>query len=61
MMLGGWIWGSIADRNGRRPTLMLAMFINAIFGGLCSVVSTYEQFLALRIVSGIGFARARIG
>lgn len=54
MMFGGWFWGSLADKHGRRLTLMIAMLINAVFGGLCAIVGTYDQFLALRIVSGLG-------
>ena len=55
MMFGGWIWGSLADKHGRRSTLMVAMLINAVFGGLCAVVNNYDQFLALRILSGVGW------
>jgi MFS family permease len=54
MMFGGWIWGSMADKHGRRPTLMFAMLTNALFGGLCCIATTYDQFLALRIISGLG-------
>lgn len=54
MMLGGYIWGNIADKYGRKNTLIYALCINSI-GGLCSSISsTYIYFILFRLISGIG-------
>ena len=56
MMLGGWIWGSMADqpKYGRIKVLQYSLFINALFGVLSSVAFNFWMLLVIRFISGIG-------
>ena len=47
------IWGSVADRYGRKPMLLRSMFGGAVILGLMALVQTPEQLLALRFVQGM--------
>ncbi len=52
-MLGGFIFGWLGDKIGRRPTIVLAA---ACFGALTFITSfatTVEQFTALRFIGGL--------
>lgn len=55
MMIGGWLWGALADRFGRKPPLMVALAMNSIFGLLSSMTQSYAGFLVCRILSGVGY------
>lgn len=48
--------GHLADRIGRRWTLVLGELVTALGNLLCGISGSYEQFLAFRFVSGIGAA-----
>lgn len=54
MMLGGWIWGSLSDRYGRRPCLIWCLIINGIGGLLSAFAPNFATILLCRFVSGIG-------
>ncbi|XP_040893888.1 synaptic vesicle glycoprotein 2B [Toxotes jaculatrix] len=54
MMVGGYMWGYLADQRGRRRVLVLSLTVNGLFGGLASVAPWFWLFLLLRFVSGIG-------
>ncbi|XP_077969097.1 synaptic vesicle glycoprotein 2B-like [Styela clava] len=54
MLVGGYIWGSLADTYGRRQIVYISLAVNAIFGALSSVVETYPLLLFLRFISGFG-------
>lgn len=54
MMVGGYMWGYLADRRGRRNILVVSLTINGVFGGLASLAPTFWLFLLLRFISGIG-------
>lgn len=54
MLFGGYIWGSVADTNGRRSTLLLSLLINSLGGGASSLCQNYTLFLIFRLISGIG-------
>ena len=56
MLIGGYIWGSIGDTIGRKKTLMIAMYVNALFGILSSLSQTKGFFFAFRFFSGLGYA-----
>jgi MFS transporter, AAHS family, 4-hydroxybenzoate transporter len=58
LLLGGFIFGFIADRIGRRATLILA---TALFGALTLALTWathYSHFIALRFVTGIALGGA---
>ncbi|XP_072349159.1 synaptic vesicle glycoprotein 2C isoform X2 [Scyliorhinus torazame] len=54
MMIGGYVWGVLADLKGRQRILVFSLAVNGVFGAVSSMVSKYWQFLLLRFISGIG-------
>jgi len=54
MMIGGYIWGSLADTLGRRTVLINAMLVNAGAGLVSSFSQGFYSFLFLRFLSGVG-------
>src|SRR3954454_2237665 len=52
--IGAIVFGLIADRYGRRLPLMLNVLFYAIVSVLCGLAQTYWQFIALRMLFGIG-------
>uniref|UniRef100_G3NWD5 Synaptic vesicle glycoprotein 2 n=1 Tax=Gasterosteus aculeatus TaxID=69293 RepID=G3NWD5_GASAC len=54
MMVGGYTWGYLADRRGRRRVLVVSLTVNGVFGGLAAVAPWFWLFLLLRFISGIG-------
>ncbi|XP_005814222.1 synaptic vesicle glycoprotein 2B-like [Xiphophorus maculatus] len=54
MMVGGYMWGYLADQRGRRKVLVVSLTVNGLFGGLASVAPWFWLFLLLRFISGIG-------
>ena len=54
MLIGGYLWGGIADLTGRRRSLLMSLTLNGVFG-LVSALSPNIYFLLLfRFISGIG-------
>ncbi|XP_055078234.1 synaptic vesicle glycoprotein 2B isoform X2 [Periophthalmus magnuspinnatus] len=54
MMVGGYMWGYLADQRGRCRVLVVSLSVNGVFGGLASVAPGFWLFLLLRFISGIG-------
>eukprot|EP00055_Hartaetosiga_balthica_P010728 m.46796 g.46796 ORF g.46796 m.46796 type:complete len:545 (+) comp7288_c0_seq1:224-1858(+) len=54
MMIGGWLWGSLADKHGRKLTLIMALLFNTMFGAASAFATSYHAFLFFRIMSGLG-------
>lgn len=54
MMVGGYLWGSLADVLGRRKVLMIAMLLNGTFAFGSAFSPNFYVFLVLRFASGIG-------
>jgi MFS family permease len=58
LFLIGWglsmIWGPIADRFGRVPTLTLTILCYSLFTFLCGVTTNVWQLAAYRLLAGIG-------
>uniref|UniRef100_UPI00398F7C3A synaptic vesicle glycoprotein 2C n=1 Tax=Pristiophorus japonicus TaxID=55135 RepID=UPI00398F7C3A len=54
MMIGGLVWGVLADLRGRQRILVVSLTVNGIFGAVSALASNYWQFLLLRFISGIG-------
>lgn len=52
VMLGGAIFGQIADRFGRRPVLLACMYGHIVLGFSLYFVPSYEAFTALRFFIG---------
>ncbi|KAJ0069748.1 hypothetical protein NL108_013297, partial [Boleophthalmus pectinirostris] len=54
MMVGGYMWGYLADQRGRCRVLVVSLSVNGVFGALASVAPGFWLFLLLRFISGIG-------
>ena len=58
LFLAGWglslIWGPIADRFGRIPTLAATIFIYSIFTGAAALSQNVWQLALFRLLAGIG-------
>ncbi|XP_052236905.1 synaptic vesicle glycoprotein 2C-like isoform X1 [Dreissena polymorpha] len=54
MMVGGYFWGSLADRVGRRAVLMGSLTVNGLGGLVSSTSQVFWLFLIMRFISGIG-------
>jgi MFS transporter, putative metabolite:H+ symporter len=54
MAIGAVVWGTIADRMGRKKAFSLTLLIFALFSVLGAVAPNYEVFLLLRFVAGFG-------
>jgi AAHS family 4-hydroxybenzoate transporter-like MFS transporter len=52
-MVGGLILGHIADRAGRRPTVLVSLVAAAVATLLCSQASSLGAFAALRFLTGV--------
>ena len=52
--VGGLLFGSLADRFGRRPMMALAILVYSVFAGLTYFAQTWPQVAALRFLVAIG-------
>ena len=52
--LGGYIFGPIADRYGRKRALVWCISFFALTTGLCGFAQDYIQLSILRLISGLG-------
>nr|XP_019823458.1 PREDICTED: synaptic vesicle glycoprotein 2C isoform X2 [Bos indicus] len=58
MMVGAFFWGGLADKVGRKQSLLICMSINGFFAFLSSFVQGYGFFLFCRLLSGFGIGGA---
>uniref|UniRef100_A0A6J0UHU4 Synaptic vesicle glycoprotein 2C isoform X1 n=1 Tax=Pogona vitticeps TaxID=103695 RepID=A0A6J0UHU4_9SAUR len=58
MMVGAFFWGGLADKVGRRQSLLICMSVNGFFAFLSSFVQGYGFFLFCRLLSGFGIGGA---
>uniref|UniRef100_A0A4W3GD22 Synaptic vesicle glycoprotein 2Ca n=1 Tax=Callorhinchus milii TaxID=7868 RepID=A0A4W3GD22_CALMI len=58
MMLGAFFWGGLADKMGRRQSLIICMSLNGFFAFLSSFVQGYGLFLFCRFFAGFGIGGA---
>ncbi|XP_065147502.1 synaptic vesicle glycoprotein 2B [Paramisgurnus dabryanus] len=54
MMVGGYLWGNLADRGGRQSVLVVSLAVNGTFGAAASLAPSFWLFLLLRFFSGVG-------
>ncbi|XP_070963568.1 synaptic vesicle glycoprotein 2B [Oncorhynchus clarkii lewisi] len=54
MMIGGYMWGYLADQRGRQKVLVMSLTVNGVFGALASFAPRFWLFLLLRFISGVG-------
>ncbi|MER6670328.1 MFS transporter [Amycolatopsis japonica] len=54
MAVGAVVWGTIADRIGRKKAFSITLLLFALFSVLGALAPNVETFLALRFLAGIG-------
>ena len=54
MFLGALSSGFIADRIGRKLTMILMVAVGSLFTGLCGIAPDYPSMAALRLAAGFG-------
>ncbi|EDV21361.1 uncharacterized protein TRIADDRAFT_36521, partial [Trichoplax adhaerens] len=54
MMVGGYVWGGLADVQGRRNILRYALFVNGLFGLISAFSPNFGFFAFCRFMSGLG-------
>lgn len=53
-MFGGILFGSLADRYGRRPIMILTILMYSVFSGLTFFATNLEQVMVLRFLVAMG-------
>lgn len=56
MLLGGLMWGVLADRFGRTYAMFGSILLYSVASILNAFVVSYDQYLVLRLLGGIGLA-----
>jgi DHA1 family bicyclomycin/chloramphenicol resistance-like MFS transporter len=59
--LGQVGWGILSDRFGRRPILLLGLFLYVIAAVLCSLTTSFHSLLVWRFIHGIAAGSSVIG
>ena len=53
-------YGSLADRYGRKPVLMVGLTLYTAFAALCAFSTSFEMLLIARFLTGLGAASTRV-
>jgi MFS family permease len=56
MLLGGFLWGILGDKKGRLSVLFGSIILYSVANLANGFVQSYEVYLLLRFISGIGLA-----
>lgn len=54
------VYGSLADRYGRKPVLMVGLTLYTLFAALCAFSTSFEMLLVARFLTGLGAASTRV-
>jgi MFS family permease len=60
MAIAATLWGSVADRLGRKVALVSSTFIILCAGVACAFATSFEVLLVLRLFVGVGVAGAHV-
>lgn len=50
VMLGSYVFGDLSDKYGRKPTFMLSLFIQVVFGLLTAIAPEFFTYTIFRMV-----------
>uniref|UniRef100_A0A8V5G0C8 Uncharacterized protein n=1 Tax=Melopsittacus undulatus TaxID=13146 RepID=A0A8V5G0C8_MELUD len=56
MFLGSMIFGPLSDRMGRRPVILVSIFLQGLFGVAIAFVPNFDVYMAFRCVVGASVA-----
>lgn len=56
LLVGGFLWGVLGDRMGRKSVLFASILTYSIANILCGFVGSVENYALLRFVAGVGLA-----
>ncbi|MBC7667796.1 MAG: multidrug effflux MFS transporter [Gemmatimonadaceae bacterium] len=54
------VYGSLADRFGRKPVLLVGLAIYVVFAAACAFATSFEMLLIARALCGVGAAATRV-
>ena len=54
------VYGTLADRFGRRPVLLTGLILYVLFSLLAALSTSFEMLLAARALQGVGAAGSRV-
>jgi DHA1 family bicyclomycin/chloramphenicol resistance-like MFS transporter len=54
------VYGSLADRFGRKPVLLVGLAIYVVFAAACAFATSFEMLLTARALCGAGAAATRV-
>jgi DHA1 family bicyclomycin/chloramphenicol resistance-like MFS transporter len=54
------VYGSLADRFGRKPVLLVWLTIYVVFAAACAFATSFEMLLTARALCGVGAAATRV-
>lgn len=58
LMLGAFLFGPVADRYGRKPTIVLCAIIFGVFTIACALAGSVDQLMLFRFIAGLGLGGA---
>lgn len=58
LMLGALGFGSLADRIGRKPVVLISCLLMGVFSILCAMSDTLNELLIFRFLTGLGIGAA---
>ena len=56
MLTGGFLWGILGDKKGRITVLFGSILLYSLATFACAYAQTYELYLLLRFIAGVGLA-----
>ncbi len=54
------VYGSLADRYGRKPVILVGLALYTVFAALCAFATTFDMLLLARFLCGLGAAATRV-
>jgi DHA1 family bicyclomycin/chloramphenicol resistance-like MFS transporter len=54
------VYGSLADRFGRKPVLLVGLVLYVVFAAACAFATSFEMLLTARVLCGVGAAATRV-